>query len=465
MIDKIFAIIVSILIIVISFFIRDEKTGGNEVTEKIKQINSFIEGKELDLYTNMSQLQNFEYAEMKVLYDLQRFSCMNYNRSVFLMLLQLAELSPESDIIIVLGMENVDIFDKVLDVYPDKKILLVSHIKYSKDEKYEYIDYKSCDVFDYIRKSNNKVFVLLEFITKELCETLSKYNVGNVCLHTKQLRVYKIKSMVSDVEHLWNHTLISMFLMSILPNRSTVVDRPPFYNGSYTDEMVDPIQDDLDYLNNKLGVDILGNYRKGEYWNFDASNIWLIPWNFPGSSSALLHIKKEDLRKKWVSWELDDWNDKSFYLRMIKGYGFFPKFYIHLNLPKCYDGCHDCGLELLILINHGSGGFNENIDPLDVLKNSDKLKKFYNICEKVDNLLGDYKIDNCLYHGYLTKPLLYTNHYYFRNDRMYKVTAHKGNITKKENYPLGEICEVKMAENTDKTYKINCDSLIKKSYY
>lgn len=230
------------------------------------------------------------------------------------------------------------------------------------------------DIMDASSKQPNgtKVHIIQDYLTIELCQLL-KAGLDIASTQRKQegkppFRFGFISDMRSVIEGkypmeadlVWNDALQIIALKTMRPESSMLKFHPPYMQDDGTlRKHANVISKELTYVKDVLGLDLRASYFSGKYMGIHSSEVYLQAWAGASSSEARLIVHRNDIDKPYMHYDHVEWDNKMFYLKMIRGYGYHPhlittlKKHVKVNQhSKHFDGCFDCSLEMLILLNY-----------------------------------------------------------------------------------------------------------------
>jgi hypothetical protein len=340
---------------------------------------------------------------------------------------------------------------EILEIY--EQFDYFNHKKKMDIIKEEFRFEKCKTLFDDIMRSDDKVFVIQDYMNLNLTELLKKGVNDNVSFSViSDIRSNVKSNYPTDFDYVWNDC-IQMILVKILkPDFTMLKFHPPYGNYSIHAKIPEFAKPEIDYVKNVYNVDIVELVKNRKYKYLQNSDIWIQAWAPPSSSEARLFLRKEDIDGEFIEYSMSEWDNKFMYLKLLRMYGYFPKFYKKLtqnteinNHPVLwhYDGCFDCALEMCILLNYGINSNKFDQDPeFDIVKLS-------GIKSTIDSVLIN-NIPSCRVHGYLTKPLEGLN--YFVVDGKLDIIKVDGDNTTTKPFitDITKKINLKMADNINK---------------
>jgi len=271
---------------------------------------------------------------------------------------------------------------------------LLTSIKENKDRVYIIQDYMTGSLSDYIAESNKTAKMDIYFVT--------------------DIRTNMFSDSPHDLDIIWNYALQVIYLKKLNPVYSMLKFRP-YYMGDKNSDQVKNYHDnpdevtkmmkvDIEYAKREYGIDIFKDYMNSKLHYFPSVAIWLQPWAPKNSSESRLIISREGVNSKFVNYDPGDWDSKFYYMtsyRSVGYHGFFHKKLIRHKITR-YDGCFDCMLETLILLNYINGGgeldekkykqLRDSIDDPDTRK---RLIGIHSMIHRISNTTY-YTSDKCL---------------------------------------------------------------------
>jgi len=302
-------------------------------------------------------------------------------------------------------------------------------------QEFETKHYK-CLAGDIIR-GTSRVYIIQDYLTEPLCRLISESireassefkSPVNICF-ISDLRSNFFAPEPIDLDFMWNDALQLIFLKLLQPTFSMLKFHPPymFYEASLPliEEMnahsarhkIFPvIAADLKTCKDTYGLDFLKTYksRSPQYRYIKSSAIWLQAWAPTSSSEARLIISKADIDADYQIYDARIWDDKFQYSKMMRGYAYYGAFYESIrDLPgHTYDGCFDCALEIIILLNHAfrkqapSGETTIDVPKLiEILKTPNGKSTLLALKDQIDSVIIYPITQKCFFHGQLIKPL------------------------------------------------------------
>ena len=279
--------------------------------------------------------------------------------------------------------------------------LMTEHMKFFKTSGYKSM------ILD-ILKSNIRVFIIQDYLTPELIGLLSEamemfefpFNF------VSDIRSVSEGSRPVDMDYVVNDTLNALFIKKLQPSTSMLKFHPPYYDDdSIKPDTTNPYIDELRTL---YGIDMLANYRQGLHMYFDASRIYLQPWAPIHSSETRMIVTKEDSMRSFVNYDHSEWDDRFFYLRKLRMYGYFG---LWSGIVSGYDASFDSTLELYILSSYLGVDINAST--------SKKIAELAAVINKNQSLKP--KNDVCGFRGQITKPLISPIMFTVKDGGLYKI--------------------------------------------
>ena len=299
--------------------------------------------------------------------------------------------------------------------------------------------------FSNILKSNQKVYVIQDYMDIELCKKI-KHKLGNLKINfVSDLRTNMFKSYPTDLDIIWNDCIQASCIHILNPNYSMLKFHPPYFNKD-DDSVItynnyvknnknnknnknkiikvdnlynityDIIHNNINYVNKNLQLSPIKNYLNNKYEYLDNIDIYLQAWAPRSSTETRLIIKNIP---KNINYNFKEWDNKFTFYKSIRMYGYFSYFY---NLVKDYknddiindyNAGFDSMLEIYIILNYiyktkmDYKKFNKKID----------LNKLFEIKYKIDKHLNYTISDRCNMIKQLTCSPTDINIYYTINDK------------------------------------------------
>jgi hypothetical protein len=285
-----------------------------------------------------------------------------------------------------------------------------------------------------IRDGDCRVYIIQDYLTPDLADILEQCSLGDIC-YVSDIRSTMLDSHPTDADYIWNDALQLYLIKKLRPLFSMLKFHPPYFNGDNVKKLSDPVErsknnilqmmyDDIEKVK-AFGLDMLENYSKGEHYYLNNIKIYLQSWAPVNSSETRLIASRENIDQPYINYDHEDWDNKFFYLRFMRSFGYFDMFYKyvkhHRNNP--YDGCFDCMLEMFILGKYLSKDTDWDMDPVKIAqfisKNVDKLIELSQLVEN-NMLFPSTRSVKCGIHDQITQPL--------KGIFMFK--GHEGNLYK-----------------------------------
>ena len=297
-----------------------------------------------------------------------------------------------------------------------------------------------------IRDGDCRVYIIQDYLTLDLVDRLTECNLGPVC-YVSDIRSTMFVGFPSDMDYLWNDALQLYLIKKLRPQFSMLKFHPPYFDkddDSYN-RLIDPeqqaknpifqmIHDTLTKVK-EFDIDMLDNYSKGKHMYLENSKIYLQAWAPVHSSETRLIVFESDIDKPYINYDHDDWDNRFYYLRYLRTYGYFDMFYkyvkSHNNNP--YDGCFDCMLEMFILGKYISKDSSWDMDAAKIAaiisKNPDQVLRLAALVD--ENLLyQSMRSIKCGMHDQIIAPLRGLNMFLVHNNDLYKASANTKTSTK-----------------------------------
>jgi hypothetical protein len=253
------------------------------------------------------------------------------------------------------------------------------------------------------------------------------------------------------MDYLWNDALQLYCIKQLRPINSMLKFHPPYYNDNSYKKLLDNkskqpelqmMYDDIEKVK-LFDLDMFANYRAGKHMYLDNSKIYLQAWAPSLSSETRLIIHINTIDDPYINYDHTDWDNRFYYLRFLRTYGYFDKFYNIVKSYKnnIYDGCFDCMLELFILGKFllADKNWNMNHDTVADFIRSEP-DKLFELIQTINSglLYPSIKGVKCGMHGQITTPLKHLNLFTINHKQLYKISATTQTITpiKPEQYNL-----------------------------
>ena len=283
-----------------------------------------------------------------------------------------------------------------------------------------------------ILEGDDRVYVIQDYLTKQLVDLLaaSRQAAGAIddILFISDIRSSVINNQVTDIDYMWNDALHLMVIKILSPSYSMLKFHPPYMTDyshirAFIDDgagvwppLVASMKEDLEFVHKEYGLDLLGNYmsRTNEYKYLSADMIWLQSWGPGRSSEARLIVSRSDAAKGWRTYSHATWDNKFYWLGLVRGIGYFPKFYeIIKDHPKAsalWDGSFEAMLDIFILGNYlwrqggGVNGVDMNVDIVaQGLAAKGGIDKIVTLRSQIDKFMIYPIIHKCPYYEQVTE--------------------------------------------------------------
>lgn len=167
-----------------------------------------------------------------------------------------------------------------------------------------------------------------------------------------------------------------------------------------------------------FGLDFISNYMAAAdshvYTYMKSSNIWLQAWAPTASSEARLIISKSDVDAPPVGYDARLWDDRFMYSKIIRSHAYYGALYEQIrDTPgHTYDGCYDCAIEMLVLLNYAfrsqapAPDHELNVNLLTQILGTPGAKEtLVALQRQIDSVVVYSSFQKCQFHGQLTQPL------------------------------------------------------------
>jgi hypothetical protein len=280
-----------------------------------------------------------------------------------------------------------------------------------------------------------RVYIIQDYMTEALCSLIYESKVladrarngaANICF-ISDLRSNCFADTPLDLDFIWNDALQLIFLKMLRPDYSMLKFHPPYMDyqrslplvkemeaGSTKHPMYSVIARDLARCR-ELGLDFLSVYKAQDHMHkyLKSSTIWLQAWGPVATSEARLIITKDDIASPYQTYSAIEWDEKFMYNKMLRNYAYYGAFYEHMKARgDCtYDGCFDCMLEMMILLNYAYRAPDTPpmmMDPAglaNLLAKSEVQDTLLRLRKQVDDCVVYSPYQKCHFHGMLTRPL------------------------------------------------------------
>lgn len=312
-------------------------------------------------------------------------------------------------------------------------------------------DFKNKDYIDLIKKikeSNDRVFIIQDYCDGDMCKlikkSLDKYNEKIYFL--SDIRTVLIDDAPSDLDILLNNILQVDFLKILKPESSMLKFRPYYLTsinkeymknlkeGKNLTPILESMKNNLDNAKKNYNIDFLKEYFNKKCYYFQG-DIYLQPWGPKGSTETRLIVLKNDIDKKFINYDIKEWEDKHYTFNRWKQFKWINPFYEKIKDYKKikYDYCIDCGIEIAILMSYITGIDESNTEKIKnnmTKKNIDLLIELYNKINYISNT--NFTDSNMCLLPHSTIYDKYVNMYFIKNNDYY------GNKILKFNYNTEE---------------------------
>jgi hypothetical protein len=288
-----------------------------------------------------------------------------------------------------------------------------------------------------IRDSDCRVYIIQDYLTSDLADILEECNLGDIC-YVSDIRSTMLDKHPTDADYIWNDALQLYFIKKLRPLFSMLKFHPPYFNTESVEKLCDPeersknnmllmMYNDIEKVK-AFDIDMLEHYSKGVYYYFNNLKIYLQAWAPVNSSETRLILSRDNIDQPYILYDHADWDNRFYYLRFIRSFGYFDMFYKyvkhHKNNP--YDGCFDSMLEMFILGKYLSKDNSWDMDPVKIAqfisKNVDKLIELSQLVEN-SMLFPSIRSVKCGLHDQITQPLKGIFMFKGKQGDLYKVSV------------------------------------------
>jgi hypothetical protein len=316
-----------------------------------------------------------------------------------------------------------------------------------------------------IIRGDSRVMIIQDYFTEALCKLIyESIQLANAELKIQthycfisDLRTNFFGSSPVDLDFIWNDSIQLIFLKLLQPNFSMLKFHPPYGDyktslpliaemeaGSKTHAIYPIIAADLKTCREQHGLDFLAVYKEGKnkHKYLKSSNIWLQAWGPSATSEARLIISKADIAAPYQIYDSNDWDRRFQFNKITRAYSYYGALYESIkDIPgNTYDGCFDCALEMLVLLNYAfrdrapSSPTTMDVPKLIALLKEPSVKTTLMALQKQINDVVIYKIDQkTQFHGQLTRPLkepiFYEHVFRDRENWINQARVVNGNVT------------------------------------
>lgn len=327
---------------------------------------------------------------------------------------------------------------------------------------FETENYKSL-VKDII-SGDSRVYIIQDYMTEALCQLIRESiriadttfaHPTNLCFISDLRSNFFSSESPIDLDFIWNDALQLIFLKQLQPNFSMLKFHPPYMeydvslplikemeSGGTRHGMFPILAADFKTCKEIYGLDFLNVYKAQDHKHvyFRSSNIWLQAWAPTSSSEARLIISKEDINAPYQEYDARIWDDKFQYNRMMRGYAYYGAFYEQIKdmSGHIYDGCYDCAIEIIILLNYAfrnqihSGTSTINVPHLiELLKTKNGKELLISLKDRINSIVIYSICAKSSFHGQLTRPLngvVFYEHKYVPSGSWINQIRIKGNL-------------------------------------
>lgn len=307
--------------------------------------------------------------------------------------------------------------------------------KIQKNFESEY--YKT--MFADLVRGDSRVFIIQDYMTESLCKLIATSIQAADSASSSRTRICFISDLRTvffgpapiDLDYMWNDAIQLIFLKILRPDWSMLKFHPVYFDlktsvplidemlsGSTRHQMFPVMLADFKTCREAHGLDFIGNYRAAAeshvYKYLKSSNIWLQAWAPISSSEARLIISKSDIDAPYQSYNARQWDDRFMYSKIMRGYAYYGALYDQIrDIPgHTYDGCYDCAIEMLVLLNYAfrsqahASDSELNVSRLiEILGTPGAKETLVALQRQIDDVVVYSTTQKCQFHGQLTQPL------------------------------------------------------------
>lgn len=191
----------------------------------------------------------------------------------------------------------------------------------------------------FIKLSKYKIFIIEDYYTLQLSEIFSQ--LRNKSFISDIRSNIKSKEYPSDIDLIWNKSMMYNWIYKLKPDISMIKFRLPFFAETIGDSIEEYIREDFDF-SKKLGIDFIADYKKKKL-RYPEGEIYLQAWAPISSTELRLYIKKKDIAN-FIDYNPREIENKMFYFNSIsRGWHMHENPNANKKLGFCY--CNDCALE------------------------------------------------------------------------------------------------------------------------
>lgn len=281
----------------------------------------------------------------------------------------------------------------------------------------------------------SRVFIIQDYMTPALAQMIkvsmdsAKPAIGRQpkVVFISDLRTNFFGPSPIDIDFMWNDAIQLLFLRALRPEWTMLKFHPPYMDfktsdpiateiksGSTKHPMYATIRADFAAVKEAVGLDFLADYAKhdGRYRYFKTTTVWLQAWAPPSSSEARLIISAADIEAPWQVYDAREWDERFVYNKRLRSYAYYGAFYetIRARPGQPYDGCFDCCLEIVILLNYimsRSAPASVAIDSAKLvagLKDKKTQDELFALRARLDDVLIYSPYAKCQFHGQVREP-------------------------------------------------------------
>ncbi len=293
-----------------------------------------------------------------------------------------------------------------------------------------------------VRENDCRVYIIQDYLTPELTDLLMECNLGDIC-YVSDIRSTMMNSFPTDADYLWNDALQLYLIKKLRPLFSMLKFHPPYFD----DESIEKLEQDhasspvlsMMYENiqrvKEFDLDMIENYKNKKHMYLDRKMIYLQTWAPVHSSETRLIVEQSAIDKPYRNYDHEDWDNKFYYLRFLRSFGYYDMFYKYVKPLKNnpYDGCFDCMLEMFILGKYMSKDNSWDMDAAKIAhvisKDPGKLIELSKLVH--ENLLyPSMRSIKCGFHDQITQPLKGLNLFMAHDNDLFKISATSKNVQK-----------------------------------
>jgi hypothetical protein len=350
-------------------------------------------------------------------------------------------------------------------------------------------------IVDDILIGKERVYIIQDYMTRELTEKLKESIGDRECCFISDIRTNMFDRHPTDIDIMWNDALQMIFLQTLQPMYSMIKFHPPYMGFDETSEvlgdlingvstpLLNTIRDDLEWVKTEYKHDPIGEYSPdsgGDYHYLSSEVVWLQCWAPKSSSEARLVIHKKNLVMPLQNYNASEWDNKFMYFRYHRGYAYYGDFYErikHLSTNTVntsdhdssgnghsYDGCFDCMLEMMIITGYMHPTDGAILNPKKLAQKLDSRsdqQELLRICKLIDSNMLYPTFSKCLTHGQVTRSPSELYYYVYEFDdaktMLYRISSVNMNMyemvytSNKKKTTMGKRPYVVLADNFQAT--------------